>query len=65
MIYQGFQKYSFYGHFSKCILAEGRFPATSGFWQHPSKTNIPDFRSTNPDTSLIGKMKPGGEALEF
>ena len=30
-----------------------------------SKTNIPDFRSTNPDKSLIGKMKPGWEALEF
>ena len=35
------------------------------FWKHPSKTNIPDIRSTNPDKSLIGKMKPGWEALEF
>ena len=55
----------FYGHFPKCIFAEGRFPATPSFWKHPSKTNIPDLRSTNPDKSLIGKMKPGGEALEF
>ena len=27
------KKIFFYGHFSKCILAEGRFPATSGFWE--------------------------------
>ena len=24
-----------YGHFSKWFLAEGRFPATSGFWGSP------------------------------
>ena len=35
------------------------------FSKHPSKTTIAVFRSTNPDKSLIGKMKPGGEALEF
>ena len=35
------------------------------FWKHPSKTTIAVFRSTNPDKNLIGKMKPGGEALEF
>ena len=55
----------FNGHFSKCIFAEGRFPATPSFWKHPSKTNIPDFLFTHRDKNQIPVTKPGGEALEF
>ena len=43
----------------------GSAPTQEIFWKHPSKTNIPDNRSTNPDESLIGKMIFFWVAMEF
>ena len=39
--------FSFYGHFPKCIFAEGRFPATPSFWRSGKSGNSRSLKVKN------------------